>query len=309
MVDLTLLGPQRRRPIVAAALDRLGIDGPVAAVTAGWQEREGENDELAAHLGRPVTDLLLHRRGDEVFAADPALFEAHRERQNRLREMQRLYRYRLDFAIEPARELLRRSDDSGWLESERESAIAAIRRLDDEHLARVAKVHRDFERRRRLQRRRAVRQQRREIAEVLAGSAALVIAGGHVAVLLNRLRLFGVTELAAELPIFAWSAGAMTLGERIVLFHDSPPWGAGNAEVLENGLGLYRGLLVLPDAGRRLHLEDPDRVAFLARRFAPLHCLGFDDGAAMTRHDGGWRSSPETRRLTVAGQVEALEST
>jgi hypothetical protein len=306
MADLTLLGPQRRRPTVAAAFERLGIDGPVAAVTAGWQEREGENDELAAHLGRPVTDLRLHGRAEEVFAADPALFDAHRERQNLLREMQKLYRYRLDFAIEPARVLLRRSDDSGLLEDERESAIAAIRRLDEEHLTRIAEVNRDFESRHRPRRSRAVQEHRREIAEVLQGSAALAIAGGHVAVLLNRLRLFGVLELAERLPVFAWSAGAMALGQRIVLFHDSPPWGAGNAEILENGLGLYRGLLILPDASRRLRLDDPGRVALFARRFAPDRCLAFDDGSVLIRRDGGgWQPNEEVRLLDRTGEVHA----
>ncbi|MEE8524880.1 MAG: hypothetical protein V3T72_13180 [Thermoanaerobaculia bacterium] len=308
MADLTLLGPQRRRPTIADAVDRLGVDGPVAAVTAGWREREGEDEEIAEHLGRPVTDLLLHRRAEQVFADDRALFEAHRERQNRLREMQQLYRYRLDFAIEPARELLRRKDDSELLEAEREAAIAAIRRLDEDHLRRIAKVHREFERRRRPHRRRAVREQRLEIAGVLERSAALVIAGGHVAVLINRLRLFGIADLAAEMPVIAWSAGAMALGERIVLFHDSPPWGAGNAEMLENGLGLYRGLLALPDAGRRLRLEDPERVALFARRFAPDLCLAFDDGAETTRRDGAWRPNEEIRRLTVAGEVRPLEA-
>ncbi len=308
MADLILLGPQRRRPIVGDVLARLGIDGPVAAVTAGWQEREGEDDELAEVLGQEVTDLFLHRRAEEVFAEDGALFEAHRERQDQLREMQQLYRYRLDFFIDPARELLHREDDSELLEAERESAIQALRRLDQEHLRRVTKVHRQFERRRRVHRRRAIRAQRREIAEVLGRSSALVITGGHVAVLLNRLRLFGIVELAAELPVVAWSAGAMALGEQIVVFHDSPPWGAGNSEVLETGLGLYRGLLPLPDAARRLRLEDPHRVELFARRFAPRLCVAFDDGVEMIRRDGSWSQSPGTRRLTETGEVELLEA-
>ena len=310
MPDLILLGPQRRRPALAAAFDRLGVAGPVAAVTAGWQEREGEGEDLAKHLGLPVTDLELHRRSDQVFAADPGLFRAYRARQDRLRQMQGIYRYRLDFAIEPARELLRRDGDPELLEPERQAAIAALRRLDDEHRRRIAGVRRDFERRLRPRRRAAVVKHRREIAEILERSAAVAIAGGHVAVLANRLRLFGVAELVADrLPIFAWSAGAMALGERIVLFHDRPPWGAGNAEVLDVGLGLYRGLLALPDARRRLRLEDPARVALFARRFAPDLCAVLDDGVAIRRgEDGGWRSLDGGRGLTLAGEVRELEA-
>ena len=53
------LGPQRFRPSVAAALDALGVDGPIAVVTAGWQEREAEVDELDAHLGGRAVPLWL----------------------------------------------------------------------------------------------------------------------------------------------------------------------------------------------------------------------------------------------------------
>lgn len=56
------------------------------------------------------------------------------------------------------------------------------------------------------------------------------------------MRMFDFrSRLAArpEVPIMAWSAGAMVVSERIVLFHDSPPQGRGNAEMLGPGLGLF----------------------------------------------------------------------
>ena len=69
--DLTLLGPQRLRPTLAAAIERLGVGGRVAAITAGWQEREAEVEEMRAHLGLPLVDLMLHRRCEQAFAEDP----------------------------------------------------------------------------------------------------------------------------------------------------------------------------------------------------------------------------------------------
>jgi hypothetical protein len=45
-VRLTLLGPQRRAAGVRAAVAEILPDGPVAAVNAGWPEREGETGEL-----------------------------------------------------------------------------------------------------------------------------------------------------------------------------------------------------------------------------------------------------------------------
>ncbi|MEM7583152.1 MAG: Type 1 glutamine amidotransferase-like domain-containing protein [Acidobacteriota bacterium] len=308
MRPLTLLGPQRLRPEVAAACDRLGIDGQVAAITAGWQEREAEVDEMREHLGRPVVDLMLHQRCESVFVENPELFKAHRARQDRLRKMQRLYRYRLDYTIQPARELLASTEDPEVLADEQEAAIAALRRLDSEHLERIAAVHREFEARIAEMHFPALEQQRARIAEILSESSALAIAGGHVAVLLNRMRLLGLFELAGDLPIVAWSAGAMALGKRIVLFHDSPPQGAGNAEVLDHGIGLFDDLLPLPHARRRLRLEDPFRVQLFARRFAPALCVPLDEGAAITRDGGSWRPSAGGQVLTTAGRVERLEA-
>src|SRR5262245_41191810 len=104
--SITLLGPQRAHPSVASAVEPLGVDGPLCVITAGWQEREGEVDELSAHVARPVVDLALYRRTEALFKRDPALFDAHRERQNWLRELQRVYRIRLRHSLEAAQDLL-----------------------------------------------------------------------------------------------------------------------------------------------------------------------------------------------------------
>ncbi len=308
MSHLTLLGPQSLRPTLADTARRLGISGRIAAVTAGWQEREAEIDEMREHLEQPVVDLELHRRCERVFAEDPGFFRAHRARQDRLRAMHQLYRYRLDFIIQPARELLRREGDPELLEPEREAAIETVRRLDQDYLERIAAVHRAFEREHPPGHHAALERQRDEIAALLEGSAALVIAGGHVAVLVNRLRLFRLADLVADLPVIAWSAGAMALAERIVLFHDSPPQGAGNAEVLDLGLGLAPGLVPLPHARRRLRLEDPHRVELFARRFAPATCLVLEEGTAVSFDGRRWRPDSPVRRLSATGLVEELEA-
>ena len=95
----------------------------------------------------------------------------------------------------------------------------------------------------------------------------------------------------------------MALGERIVLFHDSPPQGAGHAEVLRSGLGLYAGIVALPHARRRLKLDDPDRVSLFARRFAPDRCLAFDDGARLDLLGRRWDYAEGISRLTPQGRV------
>jgi hypothetical protein len=100
----------------------------------------------------------------------------------------------------------------------------------------------------------------------------------------------------------------MAAGERVLLFHDTPPWGAGSAETLDVGLGLYRGLVPFPDARHRLRLDDPARVALLARRLDPALCIPLDPGDAVIRDDGRWLPAPHGRRLTPEGLVTELEA-
>ena len=49
-------------------------------------------------------------------------------------------------------------------------------------------------------------------------------------VLAHTLHLFDVAATATS-PVIAWSAGAMALTDRIVLFHDRSPQGPGHPEV------------------------------------------------------------------------------
>ena len=305
---VTLLGPQRLTPTLVKAVRAVGVEGDVAVVTAGWQEREEEVDELRDHLGGRVVNLRLYTRAEEVFRRDRGLARALRARQDRLQRMQELYRIRLAHAMDAARELLIRGGDPEVLEPEREAAVAAIRELDHVHLARVRAVHQEFDATFQPFGRPLLARQRKELAALLDGCAAFAVAGGHVALLLNRLRLFGLAELVAGKPVFAWSGGAMVAGERLVLFHDDPPQGPGNAEVLESGLGLFTGLLPLPHGRRRLKLDDRLRVSLFARRFGDLACVAMDDGAILRRQDGRWLpvGGDGSRRLLPDGGVEEL---
>ncbi|MEO6462333.1 MAG: hypothetical protein ABIP29_04595 [Candidatus Eisenbacteria bacterium] len=303
---LGLLGPQRFDPTLADAVKALGLEGSLATVTAGWQERESEVDELNEHLAGRAVNLALHRRADSVFARDPELAQAHKERQALFRRLQELYVFRLHSLKRVCRELFSRPGDDPALASERGDAIDALRRLDARHLSRLTEIHAAWNERHRPFERDAVAAERREIASLLDGTAGLAIAGGHVAVLLNRLRLFGVLELLGERPVVAWSGGAMVCAERIVLFHDRPPQGRGNAEVLDRGLGVAPGLVLLPHARRRLDLDDPVRLQILALRFAPARCVTLDDRACLLFDGQRWSSDPGVAVLSNEGVIEPL---
>jgi len=301
---VVLLGPQRHHPTLARVLEEQGLHGEIAVVTAGWQEREDEVEELEQHLGGRTVPLRLHARAQAVFAADPELSDRHRERQETLRRMQRLYDVRLSHAMAALAELEQRAGDDEALALARADALKAVSELDREHLARLRETNERHAPRLALEQRPALAAQRREVAEILRNCETLAIAGGHVAVLLNRLRLFDVAgALQPKQPVVGWSAGAIVLTERVVLYHDSPPQGPGNAEVLEDGLGLARDLVALPHAERRLRLGDRARVSRFARRMAPAACVALDDGGVLVLGMRGRARGHGVRRLETDGTV------
>ncbi|MFO0450527.1 MAG: hypothetical protein ACK52I_18020, partial [Pseudomonadota bacterium] len=106
-------------------------------------------------------------------------------------------------------------------------------------------------------------------------------------------------------PLVAWSAGAMAVGERVVLFHDRTPQGIAYSEVLDEGLGLVRGIQPLPHAETRFALDLPARVRAFARRFAPARCLALDHGTLARWHRGRLVEARGLRRLTRGGRVVA----
>lgn len=305
-----LLGPQYHAPILGERLSSFELpeEGPIAVVTAGWQEREGEDEELDKHLVGRSLDLQLYQRADRVFRSDPAFTKAHSEMQRDLREIERLYDMRLSFARESLLQLFGEKGEAHIVEPEQEHAIRQLRELDEWHLKRIIERRGAFEEQFKPKARESVAREREEVAAVMKQAAGLVITGGHVAVLLNRLRLFGVKDMVGETTTIAWSAGAMALTERVVLFHDHPPQGAGNAEVMEQGLRLCSGLVALPDGRKRLDLDDPHRVRSLAGRFAPDACIVLGDGDVMKWDGERWTAPEGVSRLTPDGSVETVTS-
>ena len=297
---IVLCGPQHAEPTVPRVLEELGVRGPVAIVTAGWQEREGEAG-VVADVKLPTIELALHKRADDVFAKDPELATAYKARQTALKLMQDAYRLRLDHAAEAARAINVLSKELAADENLASSEM--IRHIDRDHVQRCRARHAAFEEAWHPSQRPAIVRHVAELRGLLADVGALVIAGGHVAVLLNRLRLFDIVALAGQKPVIAWSAGAMAMTERIVLFHDDPPHGQGVSEILDAGLGLAPGIVALPEARLRLHLGDQQRVSQLAQRYAPARCITLDHGAQLWLDDGKLVRAREAQLLEPSGAV------
>lgn len=185
-----------------------------------------------------------------------------------------------------------------------EASLQHVRNIDVDHLARCRAVHAEFEAVLRPRDRFALSRHMAELRALIAPTDALVIAGGHVAVLLNRLRLFDILHLVGDRPIIAWSAGAMTLTERVVLFHDDPPHGKAISEILEAGFSVARDVVLLPGAKQRLRLDDRERVAELAHRYTPATCVTLDRGARIWIDDRKIVRADHAKQLTTGGGLE-----
>ncbi len=298
---VVLLGAQRIDPSLGDAVAALDVKGKIAIVTAGWQEREPEDEELSAHLGGRTINLSLHARTDEVFRSDPELATAYRDRQQLLLQRQDFYRIRLEHALEADHVIRQRRAPAALLDEESNVSLDAIRALDEWHLERCRELHRAFEARWEPSGRRAIARHRRELTDIMGACDALAIAGGHVATLVNRLALFGIESMVGDRPVFAWSGGAMAICDRIVLFHDDPPQGPGASEVLDVGLGFASGVVVLPSPEQRLRLDRTERVASLVRRFAPARCLALPSRAHVTWQDGRALAATDVIELRAGG--------
>jgi hypothetical protein len=284
--SITLLGPQRR-PTLDRVLSSLGVGGPVAVVNAGWQERESDDAEILALAGDQAVNLRLFARWMTVLHADPEYAAAERDHRQLLDQLQQLYRIRLDHALRALYAVAARSGGHAAVQASAiEDALAAVRLLDATHVARVQELHDAFYGTWRLEERGTIAGHREEVRNLLSTADCLVVAGGHVGELVRVVHLF---HLAPHLPprVVAWSAGAMALTPRVVLFHDHVAHGASLTEVFDAGIGVVPGLVLLPHARRRLRTEDSLRMSVLARRFAPARCVVLDDGVRVDLGPGG----------------------
>ncbi|HUS32344.1 MAG TPA: Type 1 glutamine amidotransferase-like domain-containing protein [Kofleriaceae bacterium] len=303
MAPVVLLGPQGTQPTAGGVLAELGVRGKVALVRAGYQERESEDADMVASLGVPAVNLKLHARSIEVFREDTELTTAYSARQQRLRHIQAFYRVRLDKIEDAAKNISVRYVEGELLEMEEKVTVDQFRHIDADHIERCNAVRYEFDKNWRFVDRPVIARHREELRKELATCDALVIAGGHVASLLNRLAMFGVLELAAGKPIVAWSAGAMVLTERIVLFHDYPPYGSDIAQVLDAGFAIAPGLVVLPDPHRRVNFDAKAGIQRFARRMAPATCVAMDHGSRVV-FEGDKIVRANGVRLTTTGAVD-----
>ena len=283
-MDVTLLGPQRRTTAARAAVTELIPAGTVATVNAGWRERGWADTELGEVLGGRMINLQLYRRWQQLLTDDEQIAAAERKLTAELEEQQAVYALRLHHGVAALDEVNRRDKMPAVRRAAVADGIRQLRALDEWHLAEVATRRHDFYSSIAVGERENVQGHRRELADLMADSAGLVVAGGHVGVLLHLLHVFGIAALIKP-PVITWSAGAMALSDRVVLFGARRPGGRWVPEVWAEGLGVYAGVLPFPYPRQRLPMQDPYQLALLARRLKPWTCVLLDDGVRVDLRD------------------------
>jgi hypothetical protein len=301
---VTILGPQRR-PTLGHVVRTLDADVRIAVVTAGWQERESDDEELKTILAGRGVNLDLHSRWHDVLERDREFATAELEHRAVLDELQQLYFVQLDHALRAMYAVAQRAGERPrTARAALADALAVVRLVDERHMLRVTAAQGEFYSAWRPEERPVVAPHREAVRHLLQSAAGLVVAGGHVGVLVRLLHLFHVAPFVPQ-TVVAWSAGAMALTERVVLFNDRAPQGPAHSEIYDEGLGLIIGAVFLPHARRRLHIDDLTRMSVLAARLAPAVCVVLDDGTRIDlTADGGLPD--EARVIGADGRIRRL---
>lgn len=125
--------------------------------------------------------------------------------------------------------------------------------------------------------------ERAQLERRVLDADAILLFGGSPLQLLDALRFFDLRPAFLETlrrgaTLVATSAGALVLGERIVVFDDrNPDPRSRHFQLLDRGLGLVGGVQVFPHCNDRIHTDDPDNLAYLARRFGDRVCVGLNE--------------------------------
>ena len=269
-----LLGPQRFSTTAGQVARSLAPEGRIATITAGWRERESEDAELHEVLEERTYNLRLYTRLLDVIDKDLPFARAARSYNEAVDELAAVYSIRIQRTLDTVYALERRH----VREAIADAALDDLRAELDGPIG-------DSE---------VIAYHRATVSGILGDSSAVAITGGHVGILLRTMQLF-VEPLPAALPTIAWSAGAMVLTDRVVLYNDLGPQGFHGAEVWSRGLGRVPDVLALPHARRRLKVDDPMTVQVFVRRFAPAVSLLLDDGARVVI--GPYRVIPEGAKV------------
>ena len=273
-----MLGPTADSRPVAAEVAGLDIDGPVALVTAGWEEAERNDADLDRALGGGTRNLGLYGRRLDIMDCDPEYAAADRALRAAVADMREVYLVQLRYALRGVDAVRQHAAKARRLAGdELDEAIETVRNLDQRYATRLLEAHDEFYAAVPPHEREVIAAHRAEVAAIVAECAAVAVAGGHVRVLTESLHLSNLGAVLGDRPLIAWSSGAMAVCERVMVVDDHD-LAERSDEVLDAGIGVVHGVVPIVAAARRLRAEPRNRLAVLARRVAPRVCVLLDEG-------------------------------
>jgi len=291
--NLYILGPQGPQENLVSLINQLINAGtlsknpsPIAVVSTGWRHDEDSIDALVEALPINLSLLPLYGWFDLLGNKEPDLSQMHADRQKKIKQHKEFYREQLHFHMNLWKKYNIRRQANAAFKTEEDTAFKNLKRCDDEMLASLENIRTSYPKLQQAWLHPSAKQYHEKIKEELNRAQALLITGGHAAVLRNRFIFFGMHRLLKDFllsgkPIIAWSAGAMVLTDKIVLYYDNPPQGEGHAEILDYGIGLLPRMIFFPHAHERLNLDSSSRIKQLAKRFDPYLCIGLENGAKL----------------------------
>jgi hypothetical protein len=300
-----LLGPVADGAPVAAELAALPVDGPVALVTAGWEEGERSDAELDRALGGGTRNLGLFGRRLDIMQSDAEYAAADRALRALVADMREVYLVQINYALRGVDAVRQHAVKARRLAGdELEEAVETVRGLDERYAARLAEAHDEFYDTTRPHERAIIAAHRAEVASLVAECAAVAVAGGHVGVLTESLHLSNLGAVIGDRPVVAWSSAAMAIAERVMVVDDNDLAGRPD-EVLTAGIGVVHGVVPLAAARLRLRMDDRNRLAVLARRVAPRVCVLLDPGDRLPCDSAGVPDFQLARVVAPDGTVIA----
>lgn len=301
-----LLGPVGDGAAAAREVAALGVDGPIALVTAGWEEEERNDAVIHRALGGGTRNLGLFGRRLDILESDPEYADEVRRVRTVLTQLREIYLVQLRHALRGV-EAVRQHDAGARRLSgvQLDEAIETVRALDERHASRLEALSGEFYATYPPHERPVIAAHRDAVAAELAECAAVVIAGGHVGVLTDCLHVCNVGAALGDRPVVAWSSGAMAMAERVMVVDDHDLAGRPD-EVLGAGIGVVRGVVPLPAAAVRLRIDDRNHLALLARRLAPRACVLLDEGDRVPFDHTGVADLRRARVVAPDGTVRSV---
>lgn len=297
-----LLGPIGEAPVLESLVAELELEGPVALVTAGWEEAERNDADIDHRLGGGTRNLGLYGRRLDILATDTEYAAAERRLRDVLAELREVYLLQLRHAVHGVEAVRRHAAGGRRLGGTvLDEALDAVRTLDNRYAARLFEAFGNFYTEYPPHEREAIATHRAEVEELLSDCPAVAIAGGHVGVIIDCLHLCNLGPAIGDRPLIAWSSGAMALADRVMVVDDDP---AGPPdEVMIAGIGVIHRVVPLADAAHRIDLDDADRLAALARRLAPRVCVLLDEGDRLTCDAAGVANLAQARVVALDGTL------